>query len=85
MLEKMATSDDFIPGDLLLSYIERIERLQNTKREILDGIKDVYDEVKSAGFDVKTVRRIVKIRSMRAEEAEREEILLNLYKNVLGI
>lgn len=70
---------------LLLSFIERIENLEDTRRSISDEIKNVYDEVKDAGFDHKTVREIVKIRSLHISEYNRRTELLSLYKQVLGM
>lgn len=70
---------------LLLSFIERIENLEDTRRSISDEIKNVYDEVKDAGFDLKTVREIVKIRSLHISEYNRRAELLRLYKQVLGM
>lgn len=70
---------------LLLSFIERIENLEDTRRSISDEIKNVYDEVKDVGFDPKTVREIVKIRSLHISEYNRRTELLSLYKQVLGM
>lgn len=70
---------------LLLSFIERIENLEDTRRSISDEIKNVYDEVKDAGFDPKTVRGIVKIRSLHISEYNRRTELLSLYKQALGM
>ena len=70
---------------LLLSFIERIENREDTRRSISNEIKNVYDEVKDAGFDTKTVREIVKIRSLHISEYNRRTELLSLYKQVLGM
>lgn len=70
---------------LLLNFIERIENLEDTRRSISDEIKNVYDEVKDAGFDLKTVREIVKIRSLHISEYNRRTELLSLYKQALGM
>lgn len=70
---------------LLLSFIERIENLEDTRCSISNEIKNVYDEVKDAGFDTKTVREIVKIRSLHISEYNRRTELLGLYKQVLGM
>ncbi|RRB80372.1 DUF2312 domain-containing protein, partial [Escherichia coli] len=55
---------DSISGDQLRLLIERIERLEEEKKGIADDIKDVYGEAKSTGFDVKTIRTIVRLRKM---------------------
>ena len=71
-------------GDRLKSYVQRIANLHQQKREIQEDIKDIYVVVKSAGYDPKIVRSIIK----RMEEdpqkrAEREE-LIQIYLDALG-
>ena len=72
----------------LLAFVERIEREETEKAEIAAGIKDIYAEVKSAGFTPKTVRQLVKIRmadaSARAKMAEESEEL-ELYMAEVGM
>lgn len=69
----------------LLSFIERLEQLESAREDVSNTIKDVYDEVKDQGFDVKTVRKIIKLRKMRAEDIEREQALLDLYMEAIGL
>ena len=71
-------------GDLR-NFIERIERLNDKKKEVADDIKGVKDEAKSAGFNVKTINAIIKLRARDEREIEEEEILLDLYKRALGM
>lgn len=78
-------SDSTIAADRLRSFIERIERLEEEKKGVAEDIKEVYAEAKSTGFDIKTMRQIVKLRGM--DEAKRQEAaaLLDTYKSALGI
>jgi uncharacterized protein (UPF0335 family) len=69
----------------LLSFIERIERLEEEKKGIADDIKDVYAEVKGHGFDAKTLRRVVALRRIEAEERKNQESLLELYMSAIGM
>ena len=39
----------------LLSYIERVERLEEEKKALANDIKEVFEEAKSANFDVKAL------------------------------
>lgn len=41
----------------LRSLIERVERLEEEKKDIASDIRDIFAEAKSVGFDVKTYRR----------------------------
>lgn len=76
---------DNISAEQLRLLIERIERLEEEKRGIADDIKDVYGEAKSTGFDVKTMRSIIKLRKMEKHHRDEAEALLETYKAALGL
>ncbi|PXA91325.1 DUF2312 domain-containing protein [Nostoc sp. 3335mG] len=76
---------DNISAEQLRLFIERIERLEEEKKGIADDIKDVYAEAKSTGFDVKTMRSIVRLRKMEKHHRDEAEALLETYKNALGL
>ena len=69
----------------LLAFIERIECLEETKREIAGDIKEVYAEAKGSGYDAKTMRAIIKMRALSADERAEQETLLDIYKAALGM
>ena len=69
----------------LKSIIERVERLEEEKRQVADQIKEVYAEAKANGFDARTIRKVVSLRRKPAEEREEEEALLDLYLSALGM
>lgn len=69
----------------LTSFVERIERLEEEKAAISEDVKEVYGEAKGSGFDVKTIRKIVKLRKMDREKRREEEELLDLYKRAVGL
>jgi uncharacterized protein (UPF0335 family) len=77
----MADSAD----DRLRLLIERVERLEEEKKGIQDDIKDVYGEAKATGYDAKIMRQIVRLRKMSPDDRREAEILLETYKNALGI
>ncbi len=72
-------------SDRLRSFVERIERLEEEKKAISEDIKEVYCEVKSAGFDVKVLRQIVRLRKMDANDRVEMEAILELYSEALGM
>ena len=74
-----------VAADQLRLLIERIERLEEEKKGIADDIKDVYGEAKSTGYDVKTIRAIVRLRKMENHVRQEAEALLETYKAALGI
>lgn len=69
----------------LISFIERIERLEEEKKGISEDIKEVYDEAKSANYDTKTIKQIIKLRKLDENEREESEFLLDEYKRLTGL
>lgn len=69
----------------LRSLIERIERLEEEKKALGNDISDIYAEAKSAGFDVKIMRTIIKLRKMNASDREEQEYLLDAYRKALDL
>jgi uncharacterized protein (UPF0335 family) len=74
-----------VSAEQLRLFIERIERLEEEKKGIADDIKDVYAEAKGQGYDVKTMRQIVRLRKMEKDARMEQEALLDTYKAALGL
>ncbi|HEX7799631.1 MAG TPA: DUF2312 domain-containing protein [Asticcacaulis sp.] len=80
-------SDDVISGAAqtrLRTIIERIERLEEDKKGIMTDIKEIYDEAKGEGFDVKILRKVVSLRKKDKVKREEEETILDLYLTAIG-
>jgi uncharacterized protein (UPF0335 family) len=71
--------------DRLRLLIERIERLEEEKKGIADDIRDVYAEAKAVGYDPKIMRQIVRLRKMKPDDRSEQDMLLETYKNALGM
>ena len=69
----------------LLSLIERVERLEEERRGLADDIKEIKQEAKSAGFDVKTFNRMLAERKLSPRELEEQEALADIYRRALGM
>ena len=74
-----------VSAEQLRLFIERVERLEEEKKGIADDIKDVYSESKGQGYDVKTMRSIIKLRKMERDARMEQEALLDTYKAALGL
>ncbi len=74
-----------IAGDRLRSLVERIERLEEERKAISNDVKDIYQEAKSAGFDVKVMRALIRIRKQEPADVEEHETLLDVYRRALGM
>jgi uncharacterized protein (UPF0335 family) len=64
--------------------VERIERLEEEKKEVADQIKDVFAEAKAMGYDVKILRQVIKLRKQDRDERQEQESLLETYMIALG-
>ena len=73
-----------IAADRLRSIVERIERLVTEKQALQGDISDIFAEAKSAGFDAKAIRTILKIRKMDPAEVEEQRTLVALYGKAIG-
>lgn len=79
------TGAEAVAGERLRAFVERIERLEADKAAVACDIRDVYAEAKAAGFEVKVLRQIVRLRGMDQEERAEQEELLALYRRALGM
>ena len=68
----------------LKTIIERIERLEEDKAAIMADMKEVYLEAKGEGFDVKIIRKVVRLRKQDTAKRQEEEALLDLYLSAIG-
>lgn len=85
MADEPETDVGGIAADRLRSIIERVERLEEERKALGDDIKDVLAEAKSAGFDVKVIRQVIRIRKQEPADVEEMETLMDLYRRALGM
>ncbi len=69
----------------LRAFVERVERLEEEKAALMADIREVYAEAKAHGFDVKTMREVVRLRKIDNDDRAEQEALLDLYKRALGM
>src|SRR5271156_4498487 len=74
-----------IAADRLRSIVERIERLEEERKALSGDIKDIFSEAKSAGFDVKVLRQLIRIRKQEPADVEEQETLLDVYRRAIGM
>jgi len=84
-VETTDTKTGGIAADRLRSIVDRIERLEEERKALGGDIRDIYAEAKSAGFDVKVLRQLIRIRKQEPAEIEEQESLLDVYRHALGM
>lgn len=68
----------------LKSIIERVERLEVEKAEIIEQMNEVYTEAKGNGFDVKVLKTVVRLRKKDRAKRQEEDAILDLYLSAIG-
>ena len=86
----MSETNTQVDASRLNSFIDRIERLEAEKKNISEDIKEVYGEAKSAGYETKALRQVVKLRKISENpklknKADEEQYWVDSYKTALGL
>ncbi|NCP62634.1 MAG: DUF2312 domain-containing protein [Alphaproteobacteria bacterium] len=74
-----------ISGAQLRQFIEQVEYLEEQKAALASDTREVFAEAKSAGFDVKVIRQILKMRKMDQDELRELEEVLDVYLQALNM
>lgn len=69
----------------LKQLVEKIERLEEEKTNVTEALKDIFQEAKSNGFDVKTIKQVLKLRKMDSDSLAEQDALIELYRDILDI
>ena len=72
-----------VAGERLRSFVERIERLEEEKVALSADIREVYAEAKGAGFDIKVMRQLIRLRKMDKDDRSEMEAILDVYERAL--
>jgi len=74
-----------VTADQLISYLERLESLDERKKEVAEDFKEVLAEATSNGYDKKIIRKILKLRKISKDDRDNEEALLETYMIAAGM
>ena len=74
-----------IAGEQLRAFIERIERLEEEKKDVQEQIKEVFSEARGVGFDTRIMRQLLRLRRLRDADRSEQEELLEIYKTAIGM
>jgi uncharacterized protein (UPF0335 family) len=69
----------------LKSLVERIERLMDERDGLGENIRDVFTEVKSAGYVPKVLRKVIVRRRMDPDKRAEEDSWQELYESALSV
>ena len=74
-----------VTADELRQFIERVEKLDAERKDIVDQQKEVLAEAKGRGYDIKAIRKLITLRRRDQGEVAEEEAVLEIYKEALGM
>lgn len=77
--------NEVIETDKLQQIISKIENIEQERLESADLLKDVFNEAKSMGFDVKIIKHVLKLRKKDKDALAEEDSLIDLYRGALGV
>lgn len=76
---------EIIAIDQLKQYINRIEKLEHSKMEIAEDIKEAFAEASSNGFDTKAMKQVLKLMKLDKNKLAEQEAILELYRQALDL
>ena len=68
-----------IAGDRIRSIIERVEKVEEEIKDLMEAKKEIFLEAKGEGLDVKILKEILKLRKLDQDERDEHETLLDVY------
>ncbi len=71
--------------DVLEQFVTKIEALKGQQKDLQAEITDTFNNAKSAGYDIKAMREVIKLRSMNREARKELTELTDLYASQLGV
>jgi len=69
----------------LVQIISKLEKLEQDKLNIAEDIKEVCNEARAHGFDITTIKKVLRIRKMDQDKRQEQEELLELYLGALDM
>ena len=69
----------------LKHLVEKIERLEEEKSHVAEALREVFQETKSNGFDVKAIKQVLKLRKMDRDSLAEQDALIDLYRDILNV
>ena len=72
-----------IAADQLCGYVSRIERVEEEINGLNDDKSELYGEAKACGFDVPTLKNVIRRRRKDRFDIQDEDALLHFYEDLI--
>jgi uncharacterized protein (UPF0335 family) len=68
-----------VAGQRLRSFVERVEQVEEEIRGLTEAKKEIFDEAKGEGYDVKILKEVIRLRKQEQKERDERDMLLDTY------
>ena len=65
----------------LPTLVARIERLEAEREDLAMSVKEIYAEAKSAGYEVKILRKLIAERQLYSDKVRAAQSMLEIYRD----
>lgn len=72
-------------GDQLGKFIHRIEALEEEKAGIMASLKEVFQEAKGEGVDIRALKELLKLRKLEQLDLQEQQSTLKQYLSAVGM
>jgi uncharacterized protein (UPF0335 family) len=77
------TGPEGVAGNQLRAFVERIEHIEEEIKALTEGKKEIFDEAKGEGYDVKILKDVIRLRKQDKKDRDEHESLLDLYLHAI--
>ncbi len=74
-----------IAGDRIRSIVERIEFIEEEIKALNEGKKEIFQEAKGEGFDIKVIKEILRLRKQDKDERDEHQFAARFVSLGYGI
>ncbi len=74
---------DGVAGQRLRSFVERIEQVEEEIKGLTEAKKEISDEAKGEGYDVKILKEVIRLRKQDQKERDERDTLLDVYLHAI--
>jgi uncharacterized protein (UPF0335 family) len=72
-----------VAGNQLRAFVERIERIEEEIKGLTDDKKEIFDEAKGEGYDIKILKEVIRLRKQDKKERDEHDSLLDVYLHAI--
>lgn len=76
-------SEATVAAGELRQFIEQVEELEGERADRAVSIREIFNEAKARGYDVKVMKKVIARRKRSREELQEEDAILQLYLEAL--